>query len=169
MRPLSKVPCLRLGLHREGLFEAVWARVSPRGGLAMVHSTLTNAVNRPWLRGLVQPALPTAAAGAGDMLLAGEVTFRFLPAQGGEDEGGDADAATRPAQANTKEEMAAVLAGKVRQLDFEPVDVAVEWPPAGEEVAVPLGYGLIAVELRATLRCAGDAAAGAVRTVITLP
>ena len=30
-------------------------RVSASGGLALVHSTLTNAVNRPWLRGLLAP------------------------------------------------------------------------------------------------------------------
>eukprot|EP01052_Picozoa_sp_SAG31_P020801 SAG31_NODE_1580_length_7835_cov_4.074457_2_plen_235_part_00 len=153
----------------EKLFEAVWDRVSPCGGLVMVHSTLTNAVNRPWLRGLLQSKAQGAA-------VAGEAIFRFLPAQAEEDDEGDVtDASTAAPEvaAKSSEQIAAALVGRVKQLNVEANGLVVDWSPAGEGLVMPLGFGLIAVELRAAfcysreqVRADTDALAAAASSVL---
>ena len=62
-------------------FEAIWPQLVDPGGLALVHSTLTNATNRQWLRELTMPAQvdqdDNDDDGGGGR--SGTVTFSFRP------------------------------------------------------------------------------------------
>eukprot|EP01043_Picozoa_sp_COSAG02_P077535 COSAG02_NODE_17014_length_1035_cov_4.650794_1_plen_335_part_01 len=65
-------------------FEAIWPQLVDPGGLALVHSTLTNATNRQWLRELTMPP-QVDQDGADDdgggrqRGIVGTVTFSFRP------------------------------------------------------------------------------------------
>ena len=54
-------------------FTAIWERVTDKGGLALVHSTLTNAINRQWLYGLIEDAREGGGGARGG------ATLRFRP------------------------------------------------------------------------------------------
>ena len=65
-------------------FEAIWPQLKDPGGLVLVHSTLTNATNRQWLRELTMPAQIDREVGDGDgeggsAGIVGTVTLSFRP------------------------------------------------------------------------------------------
>ena len=139
-------------------FEAIWPQLVDTGGLALVHSTLTNATNRQWLRELTMPPQAEQAEESDDPAdgqsggVVGTATFSFRPsAPCTETEVQELAAAIRAI------EVAAAVNGNgpkgakpEPEPEPEPELQRMVWQDHAPTIK-PLGFGLSTIDLRAVL------------------
>ena len=153
-------------------FEAIWQQLVDPGGLALVHSTLTNAINRQWLRELTMP--PQLGGDGtdddgegGDAGTVGTATFSFRPAAPCADSHAlELAAAIRAIQLPEVLATSAGVCGDAHDSDsgsdrsnsdgFEPELLRMEWCDNSPTIK-PIGFGLSSIELQVVLTVSASA------------
>lgn len=147
-------------------FEKVWQQLVDPGGLALVHSTLTNATNRQWLRELTMP-LNIEQGDSDDDAEVGTATFSFRPAAPCTDSHAH-ELATAIRAIELPEVLAARVqlrsdvheddchSGSLKADGREPELLRMLWRGSSPTIK-PIGFGLSSIELQAVLTVSSDA------------
>lgn len=153
-------------------FEAIWPQLVDPGGLALVHSTLTNAINRQWLRELTMP--PQLRGNGtdddgegGERGTVGTATFSFRPAAPCADSHAlELAAAIRAIKLSEVLATSAGVCGDAHDDDscsdssstdgFEAELLRMVWC-ANSPTIKPIGFGLSSIELQVVLTVSASA------------